>query len=262
LTPFLYTYFSRGEWPREFLVNVVVSWVPGFILVALQAHTTPIQAVGYFFLGYVLFICIYEIGYLANDSYGLHNDATPRPRLGIKFDRLFILAFALIRLAMFSWIAVSCGVSTDPLFWLAYGALTIILILHNTLLQVEFKFLTFFQLSLLRFSLPVLPVLLIYDLAPQILVTFATGLLLFSYPRFLTYLDAKGRFTIPERKKSTFLLLTHLIAFPFLVVVAAVGQSYAPLAVWLWMTSAQVGYAAINRFNALRWLQTQFQSKD
>lgn len=262
LIPFLYFYFSRGEWPRGFLVNVITSWVPGIILVAFQAQMNPIEAARYFFLGYILFICIYEIGYLANDSYGLRNDDTPRPRIKIIFDRFFVLAFTAVRLGIFFWIAELNGVANNPLFWLAYAGLAIVLIVHNTLHQIEFKFLTFLQLSLFRFSLPVFLVLLIQNQAAQILVTLITGLLLFTYPRFLTYLNAKGRLTIPERKESTFLLLSHFAALPLLIVVAAAAQSWAPLGVWLWVTGAQVGYVAVNRHTALGWLKIQLQSKD
>ena len=228
---------------------------------SVQTDIHIIPATGYFFVGYLLFICMYEVGYLANDSYGLKNDPTPRQRLTINFKFFFVLIFVLLRIMLFLGITVWFDFIANPLFWISYISLSIVIVLHNTLRRVELKFFTFIQLSLLRFSLPVFSVLLIFDRPADILVTFLTGLMLFTYPRVMTYMDAKGRLSIPERKGTDFLLLCHLTTLPFLFLVSAASQTLAPIYAWLWMFFAQVVFVAVNRFGFLRWFKAQFEAK-
>lgn len=260
--PFLYTYFSRSRRPRDFLVNVITSWVPGIILVAFQADIFVMQAIAYFFVGYILFTCIYEVGYLANDSYGLMNDSTPRQRLNINYNSGFVFTFVLLRLVSFLGIAAWVDVITVPIFWSSYAALAIVLVMHNTIRRVEFKFLSFLQLSLLRFSLPVFLVLLIFERPGEVMVTFLTGLMLFSYTRLITYMDAKDRLSIPERKEVTFLLLCLLTALPFLFLVSLVAHTWAPIVVWLWLLIAQMIYVFVNRVKTLDRVKKLFDPGD
>ena len=260
--PFFYTYFSRARWPRNFLVNIITSWVPGIILVAFQAELGAIQAIKYFFVGYILFVCIYEIGYLANDSYGIGNDSTPRRRVNIDYNFSFVSVFALTRIILFLGIAAWVGVITAPLFWVSYLVLSAVLFMHNTFRRLELKFFSFLQLSLLRFSLPVFLALLIFDRPDEVSTTLLTGLMLFTYPRVITYMDAKGRLSIPERKQPTFLLLSLLTVLPLLSLVSVAAHTWAPIYAWLWMLIAQIMYVFVNRIRVLGYLKRQFESND
>lgn len=253
--PFAYAFVSRYHWPRDFMVNAVTAWVPGVLLIMCQAGFSPLDAIGVYLFGYTVFMCLYEVGYMINDSYGLRHDATPRERVAIKFDSTFVAVFVIFRMIVFTVIAWFGGLLTAPLFWAAALALVSLLTLHNTLQKLELKFLTFLQLSLMRFALPIAFALMVVNHGDNLLMIFLIGLLLFSYPRFLTYLEAKGRLTVPERKKNTFLLFSHLIALPLLIVISVIESSGAPIIIWAWMTLVQVIYYLVNNIAVLSHLK-------
>ncbi|MCI2395678.1 hypothetical protein [Aliiroseovarius sediminis] len=242
LLPFGYAFVSRYHWPRDFVVNALTAWVPGVILVALLGDLGAGAALVSYLLGYAAFICVYEVGYLANDTIGLRHDPTPRRRVDVTPSAGFMLAFVGLRGAVLLAAAVALGVATSVVFWATIGALVAALIAHNTLRAVEVKFYTFLQLSLLRFSLPVLPVLILKNDTPGILTVFATGLLLFSLPRFLTYLDAKGRLSLPERKARAYHLKAHIAVLPLVALVSVMTGQPAPLACLAWGVLVQCTY--------------------
>ncbi|MDE9450358.1 hypothetical protein J3R80_07730 [Aliiroseovarius sp. Z3] len=247
LLPFGYAFQSRYHWPRDFMVNALTAWVPGVILVALLGDLTISDAFIRYLLGYASFICIYELGYLANDTIGLRHDPTPRRRIDIGFSAGFIVAFIVVRLSIGLAAAVVLGVANSGLYWASVSALVAGLIAHNTLRSVELKFYTFLQLSLLRFTLPVLPALLIDAGTTAILTSFATALLLFTLPRFLTYLDAKGRLTLPERKARTYHLKTHVAVLPLVILLSVLTDETAPLVCLIWGVAVQLVYVTRGR---------------
>lgn len=242
IIPFMYALISRYDWPRGFLVNTVTAWVPGVILVWWQNEISALHSVSAFVLGYVCFICIYEIGYMINDSFGLKHDSTPRKRVDVEFSRLFILLFFFLRLITFGAILITYDLLADLYVWTASLSLAFVLILHNTIQKVELKLITFLQLSLMRFTLPILFALLILGQAESSAMLFLIGLLLFTYPRFLTYLEAKDRLVLPERKAISFLMYSHLVSLPMLAVVATTEKSSAPIVVWAWYAAVQSIY--------------------
>ncbi|WP_289043122.1 hypothetical protein [uncultured Aliiroseovarius sp.] len=244
LLPFGYAFVSRYHWPRDFVVNALTAWVPGVILVALLGDLGVGQAVLSYLLGYAAFISVYEVGYLANDTIGLRHDPTPRRRVDLVPSTGFTLAFVALRGAALLTSAAVLGVATSTMFWAAIGALIATLIAHNTLRTVEIKFYTFLQLSLLRFSLPVLPVLIPGAEASTILTVFATGLLLFTLPRFLTYLDAKGRLRLPERKARDYHLKAHIAVVPLVTLLSVLTGQPAPMVCLAWGVLVQCAYVA------------------
>jgi hypothetical protein len=241
---------------------VVTSWVPGIILVAFQAELGAIKAIQFFFIGYILFVSVYEIGYLANDSYGLRNDSTPRRRVDICFNFAFVSTFISARIISFLGIAAWAGVITEPLFWFSYIVLSTVLLMHNTLRRVELKFFCFLQLSLLRFSLPVFVSLLVFNRPAEVFMTLMTGLMIFTYPRVITYMDAKGRLRIPERKKVTFLLLSLLTILPIISLTSAIAHTWAPISVWFWMLFVQIMYVTVNRFGFFGCVKRHFATNN
>ncbi|WP_371170238.1 hypothetical protein [Aliiroseovarius sp. 2305UL8-7] len=249
LLPFGYAFVSRYHWPRDFVVNALTAWVPGIILVSVLGGLTIGPAVFAYLLGYTAFICLYEVGYLANDSYGLKHDPTPRPRVTFKLGAAFATLFVLIRLSVFLTAIWALGVSSNAVYWGAVLALIATLVAHNCLHAVELKFYTFLQLSLLRFALPALPVLLAGAETGPVLTLFAVGLCLFTLPRFLTYLDAKGRLELPERKARSYHLKAHLAVAPTLVFVSLLTSSPAALICLAWALLVQSIY--IQRGQAL-----------
>lgn len=255
LLPFGYAFVSRYHWPRDFGVNALTAWVPGVILLACLADLSTWQAMTTYGLGYIAFICVYEVGYLVNDTFGLRHDPTPRRRVELQPNALFIAAFLSVRAVAFGCAAWGLGVLTNPLFWVGFAALVASLVAHNSLRQIELKFYTFLQLSLLRFALPVLPPLMAEDNTTAILTVIVTGLLLFSLPRFLTYLDAKGRLHLPERKHYNYHLKAHLVVFPMIVFLSVITTQAAPLLCACWLLLVQILY--VIRTNLIRRSATQ-----
>lgn len=242
LVPFGYAFVSRYHWPRDFLVNAATAWVPGIILVSLLAELSISSAITTYALGYVAFICIYEVGYLANDTIGLRHDPTPRRRVDHVPTVGFCTAFIATRAVGLAAAAHALGVIDLSVFWASVTALVATLIAHNTLRATELKFYTFLQLSLFRFALPVLPPLVVLKDVSACLITVLTGLLLFSLPRFLTYLDAKGRLTLPERKARNYHLKAHLAVLPLIVLLSTLTREPAPLACLAWGLLVQCLY--------------------
>lgn len=255
--PFFYALASRYHWPRDFIVNAVTAWVPGIILVYCFTDLAIIPSVGVFLLGYIVFICIYEIGYIANDTYGLLYDPTPRARVSIHFDARFFVVFVLCRLAVFLGATFMFDLWSEPMFWVSYMALAAVLILHNTLKKIELKFLTFLQLSTLRFCLPVLFCLEHYGSAADTMLVISLAIFTFVYPRFITYLDAKGRLDLPERKFAAFPMLSLLVAAPIVAVLTVFSTTFAPLFVWIWLCVVQVVYLSVTQLPVLKALRTR-----
>lgn len=250
LLPFGYAFVSRYHWPRDFIVNALTAWVSGMILLALLGDLSAGAAITSYLLGYATFICIYELGYLANDTIGLRHDPTPRRRVEVASSAGFIFAFVVIRLGVGLAAAFVLGVVTSGLYWTAVAALAATLIAHNTLRAVELKFYTFIQLSLFRFALPILPALIVKGDTTAILTVFATALLLFTLPRFLTYMDAKGRLSLPERKARSYHLKTHIAVLPLILLLSVLTNEAAPLVCLLWGVVVQLVYVARSRLPA------------
>ncbi|MCK0139995.1 hypothetical protein [Aliiroseovarius sp. F47248L] len=247
LLPFGYAFVSRYHWPRDFMVNALTAWVPGIILVALLGDLTVSDAFICYLMSYTAFICIYELGYLANDTIGLRHDPTPRRRVDTDHRPGFIICFVALRLGIGLAATVAVGVATSALYWASLSTLIATLIAHNTLRAIELKFYTFLQLSLLRFTLPVLPALLINTDTTAILTSFATALLLFTLPRFVTYLDAKGRLILPERKAQTYHLKTQAAVIPLVILLSVLTDEIAPLICLIWGVIVQLVYVARGR---------------
>lgn len=254
--PFLYAFESRYGWPRDFLVNLVQAWVPGVILVAALTQLSLVDSVGLFLVGYLAFISIYEIGYMVNDSIGLRHDPTPRARINVRFDPLFVVTFIVVRLTVFASIAILGNVFSETTFWAAYLALVVMLTLHNLLRPIEFKFLSFLQLSVLRFSLPTFFALIHVNSSELLILVALLGVFVFVYPRFITYLDAKGRLHIPERKKTRYLLVSLIIMAPAIAVISFYSRTWAPIIVWIWLLIVQIAYVGVGSIPALSKLKT------
>ncbi len=240
--PYAYTFFSRTKSVRDFVVNAATSWVPAYILILLLTKIGLSSSALAFVVGYLMFLCVYEVGYLANDSYGLLHDSTPRDRLQVRPTKAFVATFIVIRVILFLLCSAFFEILDEWLLWFAYLALGSVLVLHNTIKQLEFKFFSFFQLSMLRYSLPVLPALIADGRIEFFSLVLLLGALTFTLPRFLTYLDAKGRLELPERKQQKFLLFALIVVLPGVLVISAIYQHLAPFVVLSWLIVVQVVY--------------------
>ncbi len=229
LVPFLYTYFSRMRGLRAFGFNAITLWFPGILLTYLIDKEDFLGTIYTYFAAYLVFISVYELGYLLNDTWGLRHDETPRRRIDIDYHISFFVTFFLIRI--FSIVALSFWISVffELWFWTILFLLSIAILMHNFVILQEIKIATFFQMSLMRFSIPII---ISTELHNSIAVLFS-GCIFFVLPRLLTYLDSKKRLRIPERKNPSFLMKFYLIFAPFVFLLSFVSGE--ALAIWVWL---------------------------
>lgn len=252
LVPYLYTVQTRTSSTRDILANATTSWVPGIIFVLILTEATIGEAIAYYFLGYLSFVTIYEIGYLANDTIGLRNDSAPRDRLGRDVHARFHILFTGIRLAIFVGISLATGLLNDISYLVSYGALVAVILAHNLVEQVPLRFVTFLQMSAMRYFLPIYAALLILGSQSGAILVFCTGVFTFTLPRLLTYMEGKGRLDVPERSATDFHLKTALMTFPAITLLFALSHENALLFVWLWYCATGFGYFIMQRRGAPR----------
>jgi hypothetical protein len=215
LVPFSYTLRSRVRSPIDFAFLVLSSWLPA-IWFALRVTDDPGRALTGFAFGYLAFIAVYEIGYVANDAWDAVRSSDGRQRLAYRPTATFLALFASIRLALWAAVGIITGWVGDPLWLAAFGALIAAFAMHNLIRSSALRSASFLQLAVLRFSLPVLAITPRTDI-PTLLII---ALLLYAYLRFLSYLDSKGLLNMHERRQASFGALQIAILTPFLLLVA------------------------------------------
>lgn len=240
LAPFLYAFFSRMRGLRAFVFNAVTLWGPGLLLTALLLDGFSVGALAGYFAGYLIFISIYEVGYLMNDTWGLRHDETPRRRIDVEYSSAFFVLFIAIRLVVVLSLGLWVGALSSLWFWALLSLLVLAIVTHNIIVRQEIKMATFFQMSLMRFSIPVF----IPTAMEKGAIVLLLGCLFFVFPRFLTYLDSKNRLRIPERKQPSFLPLVYLIFAPIILLISVSTGETLVLLTWAYfMTYACLLYA-------------------
>lgn len=242
LVPYLYMAHTRAPGLRDHLANAATAWVPGLLMLLLMTDLGIGRSLVWYALGYAAFISLYEIGYLMNDTMGLRHDVVARDRLGFGVGQGYVAVFVAIRGALFLAVIIGTSLLWSPGYLIACAALAAVTVAHNTLRRVELKFASFLQMSALRFFLPVYPGLLATDTGSVAATVLVTGVFCFTYPRLLTYQEAKERLIMPERKAPAFHLQSMAMMLPIAGAITAMSGEIAPLAVWVW--TCVVGVAA------------------
>jgi hypothetical protein len=237
LVPFLYAFFSRMRGLRAFGFNAVTLWGPGLLLTALLLDDFSFRALSGYFAGYLVFISVYEQGYLMNDTWGVRHDETPRRRIDVDCKPAFFVLFVAIRLVVVLSLGLWIGALSSLWFWALLGLLVLAILAHNLVARQEIKMATFFQMSLMRFSIPVF----IPTAMEKGAIVLLLGCLFFVFPRFLTYLDSKNRLRIPERKHPGFLLLVYVTFAPIIFLLAVSTNETLVLLIWAYF----VAYACL-----------------
>lgn len=237
LVPMLYLVGTRMNSLKALVSNAATAWIPGVATAYVWSGNTFSWSVGAYALSYLAFVSIYEVGYFVNDTLGTRRDETPRHRLKGEVSGTFSVAFVAIRLATFVAIAAFMSFPESWPWVAACGALLALIVLHNWLASSALKAVTFIQMSALRFSIPILP----FVPAPRSGDVLLLGLLHFAYPRFITYLEAKGRLRIPERRTARYALGSQVLMAPAFAVLCAVTGSWLPLGIWVYYTAFQAG---------------------
>ncbi|MCL6697364.1 hypothetical protein LZ496_00970 [Sphingomonas sp. NSE70-1] len=213
LFPFAYFATSRAWTSREMTYLVATSWLPAIWLLWRLTDLSVAGSALAFAAGYLAYISIYEIGYLVNDAWDAPRSPQGRQRLNFPITPSFALAFVAIRLAVWAVVGVLTGWIDNPLWLAGYAALCLAIAQHNIFQSNGLRLASFYELATLRFLLPVLAALPAASLPAAIL----TALLLYSFPRFLGYLDSKDILNLPERREPQFGFFLILSLAPLLL---------------------------------------------
>lgn len=245
--PFYYLAMTRMNSLKGLVSNASSAWLPGILIVLFLSEYSFFGSAIHYIFTYLAFVSIYEVGYLVNDTLGTKHDETPRHRLKLKLSPCEILIFVLIRVLALIIIAEIYDLLSSPAWSVSVLALVVVIVMHNTIASSALKAASFLQMSMLRFSLPVIPHIE-HDLAPAVLLL---AVFHFVYPRFITYLDSKGRLRIPERKTSLYGVQVQLLMLPAFSLLSVFMNHALPLVIWLYYLLFQSLRFIIERREAL-----------
>ena len=209
LLPFTYFYFSRLKTIKDVLFHTYYEWVPNVLIIYILTNSTFLESLIHFFLSYIAFISIYELGYFYNDFKSVKNETEPRKRAHkINLSNLSFVLLVGLRLAIFIIISSYLIDRSSLVNWLSsYSILIIIFSIHNLLKNKELKVFTFIGLAILRFILPIfvwVPKEIINGLLVAILLNYV-------FFRTITYMDSKKLLAMPSRQRPTFRIQYYLI---------------------------------------------------
>lgn len=216
LVPFGYFAVTRVTSLRDLAYLVTTSWLPAIWLLFRLAGLDMTQSVLTFVIGYMAFISIYELGYLVNDAWDARRSGEGRPRTGFYLGPAYILAFVIFRIGL--WIAIGALTGwINSLPWLAgFAVLAVAIAQHNLVSPKEFRLASFYELAVLRFTLPILAAMPAAALAPVLIV----ALIPYSFPRFLAYMESKDILRLEKRREARFGLLLQLSFLPLMLLFA------------------------------------------
>jgi hypothetical protein len=208
---------SKSAWLfhgyAEYLLGILLLWFSGL----------PISvAVVDFLLGYLAFICIYEIGYIFNDFISVNFEERPRRRLeSWQPSKLLIGFWIIIRLVVFGLVACYLDALELRNWWLVYLLLALAFTMHNTLKRKEYKVFTFICLACLRFYVPIF----LFILPSFVSVTLPGVLIHYVFFRTLTYIDSKGLLQITGRNSLSFKAAFYIVLLPFSFLITVITAS-------------------------------------
>lgn len=219
--PFLFFVMTRLRRRRDVAYLIVSSWLPAIWFLLRSSGGSLAEAVVNFALGYLTFVAVYEIGYLANDGWDSKRSADGRQRIPFSLGPVYVVLFVLARMTTWVFIGFWSGWADDPVWIVAYGALAIAFAQHNLITVDGLRGASFFQLATLRFALPILGAVPSSDRLLLILV----AILFYTYLRFFSYLDGKHLLVIPQRRESSFAPTQLIMLLPLVVFLGLLSNS-------------------------------------
>lgn len=240
--PFGYALHTRIRGLRNLTNNAATAWIPALILIALASPDQPWSALWKLPVSYICFIAFYELGYLYNDTLGTRGETNPRLRLKHHLSQAEATAVVGIRICV---IAIICGLMGwyQQLSWLTfYATLGAVIVLHNTISETAIRLVTFFQMSLMRFIAPIF----VWLPREKFLMCLMAGVVFFTFTRFITYLEAKGRLQLPERKRWWYFVSVHLAFCPLSVLISLVLADWSFFLLTIYFIMLFGTYAAMN----------------
>jgi len=221
LVPFLYSLITRFNGARDRAYLVASSWIPATWLIFRLSDVGLVAAIVKFALGYLAFIAVYEIGYFINDAWDARKSAAGRRRIDFAWGPAFVILFVAIRVALWLAIGYATGWISDPVWLACFAALAAAIAQHNLIASPALRAASFFQLSTLRFAVPV-----VASVPRQaLLLVFAAALLFYTYFRFLSYLDSKALLDMPARRRPQFGFVQGLMLAPLAILISFLSSS-------------------------------------
>ncbi len=195
------------------------------ILYLLEGYSLS-DSFRYFFLAYLAFISIYEIGYLFNDIYSIRYERNPRPRLSkIQWNGTLLIVYIVMRSLVFIAISLWLNVLITRIWIYFYCFLFVAFTLHNLLRKEELKPITFSCLAFLRFFAPVFPFISVDTFH----LVFPPFFICYFLYRLINYLDSKDFLVMPSRKTPEWKLSFYLITLIFNAYISFLLGSLVPL---------------------------------
>lgn len=223
--PFAYFVGTRLNTIKNMVFHAYFEWGAAFLVLIFFQEMPLFESVKAFAIGYLAFISVYEIGYITNDVISARYEDSPRNRLGDEVSTVMPLLWILVRLGVFLCITFWQGYEQSPLWWGFYAALAISFLLHNTLRNVDFRLISFLNLSVFRFFGP-----FFIFIAPTVAqMIFPVVLLHYSFYRSLIYMDSKDLLKVPSRKSPLFNFSYFLITLLITLFFAGLSVSWKPL---------------------------------
>lgn len=230
LIPGAYFLQSRVKGVQDVIYLVATSFLPAWWMLVRLANQRLVEATTNFALGYVAFIAMYELGYLANDLFDARRPGG-RKRWSGSSGVAFVTTFVLIRIALWVLIGWTTGWIIEPVWLAATACLAIVFALHNLIEAPAPRSATFVQLALLRFIVPVIGALDPARLPLAMLI----AILLYVYLRWLAYLDSKDLLRIAERRQPIFAVVQMLVLGPVVCLISLVAATTLPLEIWAFL---------------------------
>ena len=180
--------------------HAVFEWLAAVVLIIALAPGAAGASLLAGVLGYLAFISLYEIGYIANDLVMAPREVGGRTRGPQGASAMWIALWMGSRGLVFLAVTILAGHAGSAAWWGYFAALAIVFAFHNGLDDKELKAGTFLWLSWFRFMAPV-----VFAVPSGYVLGIGLGCAM-SYSAFrqFGYLDSKGLLQMPGRKRPRF----------------------------------------------------------
>ena len=199
ILPFSYFYITRLR-GGSFVFHLLFEWGGAFVLALYVGSFSPLVSLLRLFSCYIAFISIYELGYFFNDLYSAPREDGGRERWDAQVTRVWVFAWIVARLLSFVLMTFFLGFSALPDWWFFYLSLIIVFLLHNLLVDREFKVVTFCWLAFYRF---IAPIIFVVADSQRLGIALAVAMIYVPFRQF-AYMDSKGLLSMPKRKSFQF----------------------------------------------------------
>ena len=243
LVPWLYYCATRVNRPLDLVFVVATSYVPAWWILVRVAELDLLQATLSFVLGYLCFVSFYEIGYFFNDSWDSKRQEGGRQRIGFSPGAFYSALFVTVRLGCWAGLGYALGWFGNPIWLGCYLALALAMLQHNLITSSAYRAASFFQLAVLRFVCPIAAALR----PEQFVLALLPATLLYTYLRYLSYLDSKDLLAMPERRLPAFGAVQIAMLTPLVALIAYATGSPVLFELLIYFLAVFGGFALLGR---------------